>query len=70
MKPEEFAKMQGYTGAKFLHVWNGYKCYKPINPDDDGMIGLPLVILEKGGVCRISTPDEALQHFDDMGWTD
>lgn len=67
MSAEELAVSEGYTGARFLHVWNGYKCYK-LTQNDNGMIGLPLVILEKNGVCRISTPEEALQHFDDMGW--
>ena len=66
----EFAHSEGYKGAKFLHKWHGYNCYKPIADMNEGMIGLPLVILEKNGEFHISTPEEAFAHFDDMGWSD
>ena len=70
MKASEFAQKEGYIGAKYLHKWNEYRCYKPIVEDEEGMIGLPLVILEKNGIFHISTPEEALEHFDKMGWFD
>ena len=70
MRALNFAKSIGYDDAKYLHKWNGYRCYKPISEGVIGMTGLPLIILEKGNDCRISTPEEALQHFDDMGWSD
>lgn len=70
MSASEYAKSIGYDDAKYLHKWKGYRCYKPISKDADGETGLPLIILEKSGKFRISTVDEALDHFDDMGWSD
>lgn len=66
----EFAKTNGYTGVKYLHLWNGYKVYKPEIKGQDGKTGLPLVILELNDEYHISTPEEALNHFDDMGWNE
>ena len=70
MSASEYAKSIGYDGAKYLHKWRGYRCYKPISKDADGMTGLPMIILENGNECRVSTPEEALEHFDDMGWSE
>lgn len=70
MNVTEFARKTGYEGAVFLHSWRGYRCYRPVLKDDSGLIGLPLVILKKGNEIRMSTPDEALEHFDEKGWTD
>lgn len=70
MNASEYARKEGYAGATFLHNWKGYRCYKPTIDNEEGMIGLPLVILEKNGIFHISTPEEALEHFDDMGWSD
>lgn len=68
MRAKEYAKAAGYDDAVFLHVWRGYRCYKPVAKGQDGMIGLPLIILEKGKEIRMSTPEEALEHFDERGW--
>ncbi len=70
MSVTEFAKKMGYEGAEFLHVWRGNHCYMPVLKDEAGMIGLPLIIMKKGREIRMSTPDEALEHFDEKGWTE
>lgn len=70
MNVTDFSKEMGYEGAEFLHVWRGYRCYRPVIDDPDGAIGLPLIILKKGREIRMSTPEEALDHFDAKGWTD
>lgn len=67
MTANEYAIKHGYKGAKFLHYWRGFKCYEPVlGKGVDGAVGLPLVILEKYGDVHISTPEEALSHFDEM----
>lgn len=57
----EFAKANGYKGAIFLKKWKDYNCYEPSMGDGVQMVGLPLVIMEKDGVIRMSTPDEAME---------
>jgi hypothetical protein len=44
-------------------AWNGYKVYIPVY-DEESTVGLPLVILEKGGEVRISTGAEAMEYLD------
>lgn len=67
-KIEEFAISQGYTTATYLCEWNGFDCYEPIVDEKEiSFIGLPLLILvDKKGNIRMSTPDEALQQIADM----
>lgn len=56
-----FAKLQGYESAEYLCDWNGFKCYEPINKNLS-FTGLPLLILEdKDGNIRMSTPEEAIK---------
>lgn len=45
--------------------WEGYNVYIPTYRGDP-KIGLPYVILEKGGRLRISSPDESLEYLDFM----
>lgn len=65
---EEFAIRNGYKTASFLCKWNGFDCYEPIVDEDRiSFVGLPLLILvDKQGNIRMSTPDEALQQIADM----
>lgn len=67
-KIEEFAINNGYKTASFLCERNGYDCYEPIVDEDViSFVGLPLLILvDKQGHIRMSTPEEALQQIADM----
>ncbi len=64
-KITQFATENGYSGAEFLKTWNGYNVYEPmfddVEPGEFVSVGLPLVILEKDGKIRMSTPEECLQ---------
>ncbi len=64
---DEFAKSQGYEKAEYLCEWRGYKCYEPIVAEGEmSYVGLPLLILEdKNGGLRMSTPEEAMQQMDE-----
>ena len=60
-----FAKKQGYSSAKFLNNWNGFEVYEPIyHENDTSFIGVPLVILVKDDIIRMSTLDEAFEQLD------
>lgn len=55
----QLAKENGYDSAEYAGEWNGYSVYKPIFLDDEPhYIGIPEIILEKGGVIRFGTSDE------------
>ena len=60
-----FAIENGYSGAEFLQIWHGYNVYQPMfdgtEPGEVVSVGLPLVILEKNGKIRMSTPEECMQ---------
>ena len=66
---DKFARSQGYETAEYLCEWRGFKCYEPIFVDGEmSFVGLPLLILEdKEGNIRMSTPEEALQQIDESG---
>ena len=63
----DFAKKQGYETVEYLCEWRGFKCYEPIFAEDEvSFVGLPLLILEdKDGNIRMSTPEEAMQQMDE-----
>lgn len=44
-------------------AWNGYNVYIPVY-DEESTVGLPLVILEKGGEVRLSSGAESLEYLD------
>ena len=63
----EFAKEQGYDNASYLGEWDGYKVYEPTFDGDDVLfIGVPLVILVKNEVIKMSTVEEAFQVMDEL----
>lgn len=66
----EFAKEHGYETAEFLCEWRGFKCYEPIfSANRISFIGMPLLILEdKDGKLRMSTPEEAMQQLDETSY--
>lgn len=68
-KIEEFAIKQGYSSAVYLCEWNGFDCYEPVeDPFQISYIGLPLLILvDKQGNIRMSTPSEAMKQIYDVG---
>ena len=67
MTADEFAKSIGYKGAKPIGRWHRMNVFKPLT-DAEGYIGLPMVIFFDKGEYRLSTPEEALKHFDERGW--
>lgn len=61
-----FAKNEGFKGAKFLGNWNGYEVYERLLEGNEiHYVGLPRVILVKGGQARLSTVEEAFQFLDE-----
>ena len=62
-KSKELLIELGAYKAKKGKDWNGYKVFIPLyrgNP----IIGLPLVILQKGDDARISTNQESFEYLD------
>lgn len=65
-KIKAFAKEQGYDDVLYLDKWRGYDAYEPVfNGDEVSIVGLPLIILVKGDVVRMSTADEAFEQLND-----
>lgn len=64
MTAQEFAKKEGFAGARRLTAWNGYACYEAIIDDDDEtipIVGFPQIIIANGNEMRMADYDEALQ---------
>lgn len=64
-----FAEQHGYADIEPLGDWNGFTLYEPVyseDTDEPAIIGLPLLILVKGGTVRLSTPDEAFAYIDGL----
>ena len=61
----KFAKEQGYDNVKQLADWNGYEVYEPfLNTKALSIVGLPLLILVKENIIRMSTCEEAFEQMD------
>ena len=61
----KFAKEQGYDNVKQLADWNGYEVYEPfLNAKALSIVGLPLLILVKENIIRMSTCEEAFEQMD------
>ena len=53
------AQERGFDAVERREEWNGFSVYAPVfNDDEDHIIGLPHVILEKGVHVRWSTFEE------------
>ena len=63
-KANVYAKEMGYEKAFFRLKWNGYDVYEPVYSKELSYIGLPLMILEKNGKFRMTTPEEAFDILD------
>lgn len=64
-KIKEFASEYGYDDVEYLGEWEGYEVYEPFFSDGEfRAIGLPLKILVKGEVIRITEEDEAFALLD------
>ncbi len=62
---QHFAREQGYAAAEYICDWNGWRAYEPFfEGEGTAFVGLPLVILEKDGLIRMSTPEEAFAVTD------
>lgn len=61
---KDFAKKQGYDDALPLKKWNGFDVYEPIfNSGEVSIVGVPLVILVRDDVMRMSTVEEAFEQL-------
>ena len=67
-KITKFAKSQGYIGTFYIGNWKEYKVYEPyMSKKEISFVGLPLVVLmNKSGEIRMSTPDEAMTIIDEI----
>lgn len=69
-KVRAYAKSNGWDGIVPEPQWNGYNVYSRKFSDagrnDMVCVGLPLVILEKEGKIRMSTPSEALERLESL----
>jgi len=51
-----FAKEQGYDSASSIGKWKGYDIYEPLFKGDQvSFVGLPLMIMARGDIIRMST---------------
>jgi hypothetical protein len=63
----KFAQKQGYDDIEYLEQWRGYDVYAPLFDTEETLfIGLPLVILVKDDMIRMSTGEESLERLDEM----
>lgn len=60
-----FANRQGIGQIERAPDWHGYEIYVPVYKEMR-YIGLPYVIMAKGGIIRMSTPEESLERLDDF----
>jgi len=58
----EYAKQCGYDSAKYDRTWNNYQVYQPIY-NNSCFTGVPYIILEQDGKCRMSTIQEAYDYL-------
>ena len=67
MKIEEvkaFAKKQGYDDVLYLEKWKGFDVYEPVfDGDEPSFVGVPLVVLVKDDIIRMSTVEEAFEQL-------
>jgi hypothetical protein len=63
----KFAQIQGYDDIEYLEQWRGFDVYAPLFDTEETLfIGLPLVILVKDDMIRMSTGEESLERLDEM----
>lgn len=64
-KIKEFASEYGYDNVEYLGKWEEYEVYDPFFDDNEfHAIGLPLRILVKGDVIRMTGEEEAFTLLD------
>lgn len=62
----KFAKEHGYENIEYLGKWQDYDVYEPIFDEENvSFIGLPLVILVKNSIIRMSTAEEAVAQLNE-----
>lgn len=70
MTADEWAKRQGYKGAKTIHPWNGFSCYEAVyageSLDAVPCIGIPQIILGKNGIFRMADYEEAMAYISEV----
>ena len=70
MTANELAKRQGFKGARRIQPWNGYSCFEAVyaeeSLDADPCIGIPQIIIEKGGTFRMADYDEAMTYISEV----
>jgi hypothetical protein len=70
MTANEWAKKQGFKGARPIQPWNVFSCYEAVYAEESldavPCIGIPQIILEKGGVFRMADYDEAMTYISEV----
>lgn len=65
IKAIDFARKNKYDSAEYLGYWKGYYVYSPyFNDENICIIGLPIQILQKDDIFRMSTGEEAFEILD------
>ena len=66
MTANEYAKQQGFSGARKIEPWRGYACYEAIYGEDGldaPIIGYPQIILQAGEELRFTSIEETMQYM-------
>ena len=70
MTANEWAKKQGFKGARKIQPWNGFSCYEAVYAEESldsvPCIGIPQIILEKSGAFRMADYDEAMAYISEV----
>ena len=72
MTADEYAKKNGFIGARKLKPWKHYACYEAVyaEPQENEpapLIGFPQIILEiVNGVYRMASYDEAMEYISEV----
>jgi hypothetical protein len=58
-----FAKSNGYENVLYIGKWKGWDIFEPILHDGEiSFTGVPLLIMKKGSIIKISTAEEAYEQ--------
>lgn len=67
MTIKQYAESRGYHDVRYIKKWRGYDVYEPLMASDDiSFIGLPLKILVRKNLIRMTTEKEAFEYIDDL----
>ncbi|MBQ8959654.1 MAG: hypothetical protein IJ071_00315 [Ruminococcus sp.] len=67
-KAIEFAKNNGFNGAKYHCEWNGFKCYEPLfdRSKESRKVGMLEILVDRSGNARMATSEEFFEILDNL----